>query len=223
MQGLWPLRLVDSDRILSREECESILRRAIALARGGGETQVRVMSWWNGELRWARNRVSLASDRRDIRVDVFRTVGLGRGNVSTNQVDDESLEAAVRAAERAACISPNLVQDLPGMPPRPHVERPKTAIWSDATYAVTPETRGEVARVLVDPAEAKGMLSAGYLEMRAGAMMAESSERLGNFDGPADVPYVTWTQAQCSMTVRDQKGAGSGWAGLSGYDWTRID
>src|SRR6188472_4173068 len=35
--------------------------------------------------------------------------------------------------------------------------------------------------------------------------------------------YAPYTQAQCSMTVRDPAGTGSGWAGLSSYDWGQID
>jgi predicted Zn-dependent protease len=229
-RGDGPARLIDSgvdaaggDRILSREECESIVQRVIRFAKGGGETRVRIMSWWNGELRWARNRVSLATDRRDIRMEVSRVVGMGQGNVGTNQLDDTSLEAAVRAAERGAALSSRIVRPFPGAPPFPHAEWPTTSIWSDATYAATPETRGEVARAVVAPAEAKGMLSAGYLEMRAGSLISVSSERLAASDTPWDIPYVRWTQAQCSMTVRDAKGTGSGWAGLSGHDWARID
>jgi predicted Zn-dependent protease len=218
-----PVRLVDSERILSKSECDSIAQRVFKLARGGGETRLRFLSWWNGELRWARNRVSLAGDRRDIRLEIWRHLGVGIGNVSTNQLDDESLAAAVSGAERSAEISQTIDRQLSDMPPVPVVERPATAIWSDATYAVTPETRGEVARALIGPAEAKGMLSAGYLEMRAGATMAVSSERAANPSAPWDIPYVSWTQAQCSMTVRDKSGAGSGWAGLSAYDWAAID
>ena len=91
------VRLVDSERILSETECEVLARRVYAFAKGGGETTIAVQSWWNGELRWGRNRVSLASDRRDIRIEITRDVGVGRGNVSTNQLDDASLSAAVRA------------------------------------------------------------------------------------------------------------------------------
>jgi predicted Zn-dependent protease len=225
-RGDGPARLVESAssaRILSKEECDAIARRVIGFARGGGETRVRILSWWNGELRWARNRVSLASDRRDIRVEISRTVGVGRGSVGENQLDDASLEAAVRGAERGAVLSPNILRPPPGMPPLPHATYPRTALWSDATYAVTPETRGEVARALVAPAEAQGMLSAGYLEMRAGSLVSVSSERLTDPYAPWDVPYASWTQAQCSMTVRDAQGTGSGWAGLSGSDWGKID
>ena len=91
----------DAERILSREACEAIVQRVFAMARGGGETRVAIGSWWQGELRWARNRVSLASDRRTIRVEIHRRIHNGWiGNVVTNQLDDESLQSAVRAAER---------------------------------------------------------------------------------------------------------------------------
>jgi predicted Zn-dependent protease len=169
-----PLRLQDSDRILSETECRAIAERAFAFASGGGETKVYLSSWWNGELRWARNRISLAADRRDIRVIVRRTVGVGEGNVVTNQVDDASLEAAVRAAERSAILSPRIEHQPPYEPPLPRGKWPTTKIWSDATYDLSTEARGEVASGLVESAEAKGMLSAGYLEVRAGARMTIS-------------------------------------------------
>jgi predicted Zn-dependent protease len=217
------IRLADEARILSEQDCEAIAKRVFAFASGPGETYVNVMSWWNGELRWARNRTSLASDRRDIRLEITRDVGVGRGSVETNQLDDVSLESAVRAAERDAVLAPIIRRPPQIEPPLPHAERPKTAIWSDATYAVTPKVRGEAARALIAPAEAKGMYSAGYLEMRGGSRARLSSQRMGGAPAPWDVPYASWTQAQCSMTVRDKEGTGSGWAGLSSYDWARID
>ena len=38
-----------------------------------------------------------------------------------------------------------------------------------------------------------------------------------------DSGYTRYTESQCSMTVRHPRGAGSGWAGLSSYDWSTID
>lgn len=217
------IRLLNGNRILSRAECESVARRVFAFARGGGETRVRILSWWNGELRWARNRVSLASDRRDIRIQIDRLVqDRGDGRAETNQLDDESLESAVRAAERASLLYSG--RNRQGEePPVPHPERQRTAIWSDATYDFTTEARGDLARELIGPAESKGLLSAGYLEVRAGTMTALSSLRPEGPYAPWDVPYTPWTQAQLSMTVRDPSGTASGWAGLSSYDWSRID
>jgi predicted Zn-dependent protease len=207
------IRLDDSQRILSKAECDVISRRIASFAKDGGETRARIHSWWNGEVRWGRNRVTLASDRRDIRVDVTRLVHGSEAGASTNQLDDESLEATVRAAERSAAasarVSPGHALELP----KPSLTTPRTTIWSDATYALTAAARGEVARTLVDAAETKGIHSAGYLEVRGGSTS-------GVLDG--ETHYAAYTQAQCSMTVRDTSGTGSGWAGLSSYDWGRI-
>ncbi|MBX6332425.1 MAG: TldD/PmbA family protein, partial [Gemmatimonadaceae bacterium] len=90
-------------------------------------------------------------------------------------------------------------------------------------YGLSTEARGELARAVIGPAEAKGLLSAGYLELRGASRMRVSSARPTGPYAPWEEPYVQWTQAQCSMTVRDQTGSASGWAGLSGYDWRTID
>jgi len=210
------LRLDDSLRFLSREECATLVERIRGFAQGGGKTEVDVTSWWSGELRWARNRVSLASDRRDIRVAVSRGLPGMTGllsPVATNQVDDVSLAAAVRAAERWAHRMKYYRPDI--VAPVPDFEYTKPAIWSDTTYGLTTEERGRMARALVDPVEAAGMLSAGYIEVRAQGTASTPQEK--------PLMYAQQTTAQCSMTVRDPEGRGSGWAGASSYDWTRID
>jgi predicted Zn-dependent protease len=221
------VRLADSERYLSMTECEAIARRAFAFAEGGGDTRVSIRSWWQGEIRWARNRVSLASDRRDISIEVARRYVRGSDSwvwALTNQQDDVSLQSAVRAAERQSILSPYRGGiPSPFEPPIPDIPRPTTAIWGDTTYNLTTEARAEVARGLIGPAEAKGMLSAGYVEVRGASQMQVTSERPTGPYAPWDVPYVRWTQAQCSMTVRDPTGTASGWAGLSSYDWRTID
>jgi predicted Zn-dependent protease len=220
-----PKRLLDGEeQILTKAECEAIAQRIFAFARGGGETQVQIGSWTSAELRWARNRVSLASERRDVQIQIQRLVpSLGSGQSATNQLDDESLEAAVRSAERGAASQHAPVRPTRGLPPRPIGTWPKSAIWSDSTFKMSAEARGEIARTIIEPAEAKGYLSAGYIETHAGTTMRVSSERPTGPYAVVDVPYSQWTQAQCSMTVRDQQGSGSGWAGLSSYDWQSID
>ncbi len=206
-------------RILARDQVQRIIDRVMHYVDTPGQgTIVSVQSWWNGELRWARNRVSLASDRRDIRVVVSRTVDGASGSADTNQLDDVSLQALVRVAERSA--NAMYQREAMMMPVRPPVlPIPSPTIWSDATYNVTAEQRGQVTRVLTEGAEAKDLLSAGYIEMRAGEV-AMFNTRSAN---PDVVQYDTYSQAQCSMTVRHPKGVGSGWAGLSSYDWSAIN
>lgn len=210
-----------NQRILPQAEVERIIERVLlgVKARENGTT-VSVRSWWTGELRWARNRVSLASDRRDIQVEVTRRILGAAGTATTNQLDDQSLEAVTISAERSARHA-NAAELLRFRTIAPVLNAPNTIIWSDATYNLATEQRAAVARVLQEKAEAKALLSAGYIEMRAGeiAILHDSNSS----PAPTHIQYDTYTQAQCSMTVREPRGFGSGWAGLSAYDWGAID
>jgi len=212
-----------ADRILSADQCDALARRIFALARGPGETRVSIVSWWNGELRWARNRVSLGGDRQNLSVFVRRFTDVGFGDAWTNQLDDGALEAAVRAAERSAQLFGSVLEQPTTLPPLPPLDARQPPVWSDATFNLPTEARGDMVRALIAPAEAKGMLSAGFLEMHAGARAQLSSRRPAGPYAPWDEPYVAWTQAECSMTVRNASGTASGWAGVSSYDWSRID
>jgi len=217
----------EESRILSEAECRQILERAHAFARGGGETAVRIKSWWQGELRWARNRANLASDRRNIEVQISRSPEYGGSStVTTNQLDDAALEAAVRAAEWGARINNARIPNEDFRPKFPEYTRQPTApIWSKATVGLDTDARAEIARRMIAPAEAAGFYSAGYLEVREAASASYTTAyrdlRTGEY-ALYDRPYIRWTQAQCSTTVRDVSGMGSGWAGLSSYDWERI-
>lgn len=209
-----PRRLFDdARRFLSREECEALCRRAVGFAEGGGQTRIGIDSWWSGELRWGRNRVTLGSDRRSNEIRVTRKIRGASASVATNQIDDVSIRSAVRAAERALGYRPTSPEDVVDPPVR--FEYLSPAIWSDRTFDLDATARAAAARALIEPAEAAGMLSAGYIEVRGtGRAVVRSREA---------TLYARYTQAQCSMTVRDPMGRGSGWAGLSSYDWGRID
>lgn len=210
----------DDSRFLPKETCERVIRKVLNSVRGGGETYVDVRSCWEGGLRWARNRTNLASNRRSITLSVRRGFsGSGKGVAETNQLDDVSLEAAVRAAERNARWTGG-VRTVVGLEvSTPDLGEPKVTIWGESTYSATDAMRGEIGRMLSEEAEAKSMLSAGYIEMRAG----QRAISLRNIDGSDVIRYDRYTTSQCSMTTRDAKGVGSGWAGLSSYDWAAID
>lgn len=209
-----PRRLLDdARRFLSREECETLGQRAMGFAAGGGHTRIGIDSWWSGGLRWGRNKVTLGSDRRSNEIRVTRNIQGAGASVETNQIDEVSIRSAMRAAERALGYRPTSPEDIADPPVR--FEYLSPAIWSDRTFNLAAAARAAAARELIEPAEAAGMLSAGYIEVRGtGRAVVRSQET---------TLYARYTQAQCSMTVRDPKGSGSGWAGLSSYDWGRID
>ncbi len=208
-------RAISADpRILGEEECARIAKRILGSAKGGGETDICIESWWSGDVRWGRSQVTAASDRRDVSITVSRLIDANHAAVTvTNQTDDESLDGVVRAAERILTLERQSRRSYMG-PPKKYTY-PSTTIWSDATRSADAAVRRDTCRAMIDTATKEKMLSAGYLEHRLGAR--------AKYDSWGRSAYAAFTMAQCSNTIRNDKGTGSGWAGLTSYDWAKID
>ena len=202
-------------RFLSEADCHVVAGQLTRAARGGGYTVVSIQSRWTGNVRWARNQVSTSGEVLDHTISIGRTVnGSGNRMVWVNDIDDATLVAAVRRAERLAAMGleqpqSDLVDSLPLEPSL------APTLFSDTTYDLDAGRRSEAARTLAQSAVDAGMYSAGYVEVAA------QSQAL--IDTLGRSRYFQHTAAQYSVTVRDPKGVGSGWAGVDWYDWRKID
>ena len=208
-------------RFLSEADCHDIAQRLTRAAQGGGETAVHIVSVWIGYVRWARNRIVASGEDRDDKLDVWRMMNGARGGVSCNATTDDALGAAVRQAERVAQLDRQRVESDLGMQPsspfRPQEEPVAVpTLLYPATVNLDAERRAVAARQLMQSASAAGMLSAGYVEVSAVSLAYLTS--WGEY-----ARYYPYTWAQYSVTVRDPKGVGSGWAGVDWPDWTKID
>ncbi len=208
----------ESSRMLTQKVIDGIVSRIMDSVKGEERnTSVTVHGWWNSELKLSRNRVSLAGHRRDLLVSVTRIKNNAAGSSSTNQIDDASLKAVTIAAERYAELGGTLNLGV-GLPLKsPQLPEPQTTIWSDETYGLPAEQTTEIAVLLSKESEKNGMLAAGYFEVRSSETATYNSVR------PELQTYNKYTQAQCSMTVRHPQGIGSGWAGLSSFDWYKLN
>jgi len=203
-----------SPRFLTRDGCAELTQRLATFATGGGTTTAYVESWWEGNLRWSRNRITTSGDRRNTELTVKRDINGAEGKSEINQLADSAMRAAVQRAERFLMTArETFVKTLPQVPQRDEPDKPD--IWSDATYSMESAKRADAMRALVPPAEAAGMLANGYLQVSAHGRSVMD-------DGGRSL-YYPYTQAQYSVTVRDPEGTGSGWAGVDWHDWTRID
>ena len=181
---------------------------------GGGYTFVEITSIWTGNVRWARNQISTSGDVRDNEISVHRNIKGADGSVDINDVTDAALVAAARRAERILAQDkekPN--SDLINrLPLEPYTTQ---HLFSESTYQLDADKRSWSAIELAERAASAGMLSAGYIEVAAvGTAIIDTLGR---------AHYFSYTSAQYSVTVRDPKGTGSGWAGDSWYDWQKLD
>ena len=201
-----------TSRFLSRNECTELLRRTTAFAQGEGSTTVYLESRWTGNLRWARNRIVTSGDVRNNDITVVRSIRGAEGRSSTNRIDDERLQAAVRHAERFVPFSYEYPD--PSLRSTFIEPYPEPKIWSDATYRQSAQERAELMHRLVAPVAKAGMLAAGYVQVSAHGRASMLEDR---------VWYYPYTLSQYSVTVRDPQGTGSGWAGVDQSDWEKID
>lgn len=212
-EGSQSLRLIDE------QEAKDLLHKIQKIADPSGEdVAIRLMGWWQSELRWSRNRISLASDRRDITLQVSRRVNGVWGSGSTNQLDDYSIKGVIDLAERTASLRNKRVTDMFEIDP-PQLPEPSPEIWSDSTFNSPADQRAKFTSAAVSGAISNDMVSAGYTEVR-GAMDASYAPRTYR---PNRYSYTRLSQAQCSLTIRHPKGIGSGWAGASNFDCNSIN
>jgi predicted Zn-dependent protease len=204
--------LAQSTRYLSREECEAIAKRALAFVTSTDGARVNIASASQGNTRFAVNQVSTGGDSYDTSVTVTAHVGRRSASSTTNQLDDASLQHAVQTAERLARLSPEDPEFLPELDPQ---EYQPGRNWSEATAALDPQGRADAVRAITAPASQAKLVSTGFLDARAGGNAVANTNGL--------FAYTRGTATALTTTVRTPDGAGSGWAGESHYDWSRID
>jgi predicted Zn-dependent protease len=205
-------------RLLSEAESRRVIAEIKDLCPQDGGLSVTVLSWWAGGQRWARNRASMTSDQRDVRVLITRRLRKAQASVTANKLDRASLRAAVNLVEHyCRRWAGSSRRDMPIEPPL--LPSPGASVWSDHTFNRTADENGRAVMRLTQRAEEHGLLSAGYLETGgAHAVKYERDEWGRTSDRVGQV-----TQAQCSVTVRHPQGTGSGWAGNTSFDLARID
>jgi predicted Zn-dependent protease len=203
--------LVLSARYLSREECEAIAKRALSFATAD-ETRVLVSSTNIANSRFAVNQISTGGDSFDSVVTVIARFGKRSGSSSTNQLDDDGLRAAVQMAERIAKLSPDDPEAMPELGPQTY--QPGVN-WSDATASLDPASRADSVKRITEPAKQAKLVSTGFMEAITGAQAIANNKGL--------FAYNRSTASVLTTTVRTPEGTGSGWAGATHHDWTRID
>jgi predicted Zn-dependent protease len=204
--------LAEQARYLSREECEAIAKRVLGFVSAADGARVNIASGSRGNTRFAVNQVSTGGDNFDTAVTVTAYSGRRSATSTTNQLDDASLRQAVATAERLARLAPEDPEFLPELDPQQY---DLGRNWSEATAALDPQGRADAVRAITAPATEGNLVSTGYLDTRAGA------NAVANMNGL--FAYTRGTATALTTTVRTPDGTGSGWAGASHHDWSRID
>ena len=185
--------------ILNREEAQAILTKILKFSKAefcsvslGGSNQ--------GNIRYARNTVSTSGMESNISLGITSAFGRKSGVATTNELDDESLERAVRRSEEIAKLSPENPEYLPPLGPQKYEE---SIGYFENTASISPEWRAEQTKQCIEYVKKKGLIAAGFLE--DGHYFSSLANSAGLF------AYRQSTNIDFSLTVRTEDGTGSGW------------
>ena len=186
--------------IYSKEEARQIMEKALGFSKSDA-CEVNLSGSESGNIRYARNTVSTAGHRSNQNLVVTANYGKKVGTATIDEFDDASLERVVRRAEELAQLSPENPEFMEPLGPQEYLE---SKTYSESTAKVTPEFRTKVAEDSINPASAKDVTAAGFLDDSTGFSAMMNSNGL--------FAYNQETNANFTVTMRTNDGTGSGWA-----------
>lgn len=196
---------------LGRAQAEALCKRVLGFS-SADEMRVNVNSGATANTRFAVNQISTAGDNTNVSVTVRAVFGRRAGSATTNRLDDESLRAVVRRAESLARLAPEDPEMLPELGPQTYAA---SAGYDAPTATLSPADRAAAVRSITDRAAAANLVSTGYLEASGGSQAVATSRGL--------FAWGESTAAALTTTVRTPDGTGSGWAGATSHEFSRID
>jgi predicted Zn-dependent protease len=198
--------------LLTRDECEAISKKVLSFATAD-ETRVTITSTANGNMRFAVNQASTSGDNYDNVITVRSAFGKRSASSATNSRDDASLKAVVQRAEALAKLAPEDPEAMPELGAQ--VFTPSPASWAESTANLEAAGRAAAVNAITAVSKAANLVSTGFLDISVGIFSVANNKGLFG--------YHRQTAAALTTTVRTPDGTGSGWAGASTNDFSKID
>lgn len=195
---------------LSRDEARRLTTRILGLSSAEG-CQVNLSSTIQGNTRSAGNGVSTSGEARNAAATITSRFGKRTASATTNVFDDAALRRAVETSERLARLAPENPELMPLLGPAEYAEVP--ALFR-STVGLDAEARARAVKTAADACEAAGLVGAGFIHRTAGAQCLANSAGLFSYHASSAVANT--------LTVRTPSGDGSGWAGSTHNDWSRV-
>ena len=196
---------------LSEPEAKVICEKLLGYSKAG-DAEASVESRNRSHLRFAANNFTTSGRREDVEASVTLWIEGRKGAASTNEMDDASLEAAVRQAEQLARLSPVDPEYLPTLGPQKYGP---TLGYAEATANISVAARAKIASDAIAACEKENVTGAGFHQARGTA--TAYATRNGNF------AYERSSLVSLSVTARTREGGGSGYFLRNHFDAGKLD
>lgn len=197
--------------IYTKEEARKILEKALSFSKAD-TCEINLSGSNSGNIRYARNSVSTSGYSSNQSLAVQSSFGKKSGTATIDEFDDASLEKVVRRAEELAKLSPENPEFMEPLGPQEYDE---SISFVEATAKIAPEYRTNVAKNSIEPAAAKDVTAAGFLNDSDGFRALINSKGLFAYNRSTNVDFT--------VTMRTNDGTGSGWVSRDFNDISKFD
>ncbi len=197
--------------ILSQDDAQSLTNKILGLSKADS-CIVTINGDESRHIRFAQNMATTNGSPGGIAVSVESHFGKQAGSASGTDLGDEALAALVVASEMTARLAPENPEFLPPLGPQKYVEGTG---FSPATEATTSAMLAAAVEPVLQQAQAKNLQASGFIEAGVSFSAFATSKGLFVYDRGTDVLHT--------VTARTPDGTGSGWAGTTHYDFSKLD
>jgi predicted Zn-dependent protease len=197
--------------MLTQDEAQKLTKKVLGMS-SFPECQVTITSQEQAYTRFANNGITTASFSLRHNLSIVTTRDARTGSYATNDLDDDSLRAAVKKAEELAALTPPNSERLSPVGPQ---QFPKTFDFDERTAnARSPEMIPHV-KTIIDAAMKEKLVAAGLVERSHRITAIANNTGVFGFHNSSD--------SQLTTTIRMGDGSSSGWAGQPSMKLSDID
>ncbi len=186
--------------MFTREEAQKLAEKILSFSTFP-ECSLMLSSSEDLNLRFARNGITTSGFTIERSVSISSTRDEKTGSTRTDQIDDDSLRAAVKRSEELASIAPANPEHMPPLGPQQY---PAIDNYDEETARARSPVVIPHIRAIIDAAVKEKLVAAGFFERSASASAVANKNGLFG--------YSRSTDSRLSTTIRTSDGASSGWA-----------
>jgi predicted Zn-dependent protease len=197
--------------ILSESDAQDLTKKILGLSQAES-CIVTISGDESRHVRFAQNMATTNGAPGSISINVESHYGKRSGSASGSDLNDDALAALVAASEDTAKLAPENPEFMPPLGPQTYA--PGSG-FSPVTQATTSAQLAGAIQPVLQQAQAKNLQASGFLEIGTGFSSYATSKGLFAYDQSTEVLHT--------ITARTPDGTGSGWAGTTHYDFSKMD
>jgi len=197
--------------ILSEADARSITNKILALSKADS-CIVTLDGSEERHVRFAQNMATTNGSPSSLDIGVESHFGKRSGSASGTDLSDDALAALVAAAEDTAKRAPENPEFMPPVGPQTY---PTGSSFSTATQGTTSDMLASAILPVLQKAQARNLQASGFLDIGTAFSSFANSSGLFVYDQGTEVLHT--------VTARTPDGTGSGWAGTTHFDFSKMD